>query len=101
MNADFEFHLLLASMTRNPVTIILFQSLSSVLTRDVLRQRRVMLHNFHESFDIINRNHVAIVKAVEERDGNAAYKAMSAHFSIWNQQFQLSSLLLKHAQGKN
>ena len=93
IKADYDFHLLLSAMTRNPVMVILFQSLSSVL-RDVLRQRRVLFHKSEKSSEIINRNHIAIVEAIKKRDPELALKAMTEHFSIWDQQYQLSTFMI-------
>ena len=89
IDADLEFHRLLATMTRNSAIMVLFQSISSVLG-DVVRQRRMLVHDNEHSFEAINNNHIAIVEAVEKRDPELARKAMAAHFNIWEQQYHLT-----------
>lgn len=89
IDADMAFHRLLATMTRNAAVMVLFQSISSVL-QDVVRQRRMLLQDYVESSEKISNNHIAIVEAVAKRDPELARKAMAAHFSIWEQQYNLS-----------
>lgn len=86
IEADFEFHRLLASVTRNAPIMILFQGMASVLF-DVVRQRRMILHGDEVASQKTSINHIAIVEALEKNDPELARRAMSAHFSIWDQQY--------------
>lgn len=86
IEADFEFHRFLASVTRNAPIMILFQGMASVLF-DVVRQRRMILHGDEVASQKTSINHRAIVEALEKNDPELARKAMSAHFSIWDQQY--------------
>lgn len=88
IEADHDFHLLLAAMTRNPVIVMLFQCLSSAL-RQVLHNR-IMLHGPHQSLAGIHRNHIAIVEAIEKRDSELAQKAMMDHFS----KYKIATLMI-------
>lgn len=85
ITADYEFHEQLAWMTRNPVIMMLFQGLASVL-KQVLHHRRVLVRRSSDSADQTNATHDAIVEALKARNPEAARQAMSAHFEIWNEQ---------------
>ena len=86
IEADFEFHRLLASITRNAPIMILFQGMASVL-RDVVRQRRTLLQEDEVASKKTSDNHITIVEALEKNDPELARKAMADHFSIWDQQY--------------
>ena len=92
VDADIKFHTLLAAMTRNPVIVILLQSLAPVL-RGVLLRRRSMVAHSHLSSSPMNTNHYPIVEALERRDPEAARQAMAAHFSYWHKEYQISAML--------
>lgn len=86
IEADFEFHRLLASITRNAPLMILFQGMASVL-HDVVRQRRMLLHEDEVASKKTSDNHITIIEALEKNDPELARKAMADHFSIWDQQY--------------
>ena len=85
IQADYEFHELLAIMTKNPAVLIIFQGLSSVLKK-VLHQRRILARQSKEAHKKTNETHIAIVAAVKTRDRELARQAMHDHFETWNQQ---------------
>lgn len=85
IQADYEFHELLAIMAKNPAVLIIFQGLSSVLKK-VLHQRRILARQSKEAHKKTNETHIAIVDAVKTRDRELARQAMHEHFETWNQQ---------------
>lgn len=85
IQADYEFHELLAIMAKNPAVLIIFQGLSSVLKK-VLHQRRILARQSREAQKKTNETHIAIVAAVKTRDRELARQAMHDHFETWNQQ---------------
>ncbi|HAO01680.1 FadR/GntR family transcriptional regulator [Vreelandella aquamarina] len=85
IQADYEFHELLAIMAKNPAVLIIFQGLSSVLKK-VLHQRRILARQSKEAHKKTNETHIAIVAAVKTRDRELARQAMHDHFETWNQQ---------------
>lgn len=87
--ADYEFHEQLAYMTRNPVVIMLFQGLASVL-KQVLHHRRVMVRRTPQGSTQTNATHDAIIEALRQHDPEAARQAMSTHFEVWNEQSLLA-----------
>lgn len=85
IQADYEFHELLAIMAKNPAVLIIFQGLSSVLKK-VLHQRRILARQSKEAQKKTNETHIAIVAAIKTRDRELARQAMHDHFETWNQQ---------------
>lgn len=85
VEADYEFHELLAIMAKNPAVLIIFQGLSSVLKK-VLHQRRILARQSQEAQKKTNETHIALVDAVKTRDRELARQVMHDHFETWNQQ---------------
>ncbi|MEB5837513.1 FCD domain-containing protein [Pantoea dispersa] len=94
VEADYQFHLILAGMTHNPVIMLFYQSIASFIS-DLLRKRRSIMKDMDESKTRINSNHKDIVQAIAVRDPEAARAAMRAHFSHWERENMLISLLMK------
>ncbi|SFU74727.1 FadR/GntR family transcriptional regulator [Halomonas korlensis] len=84
IQADYEFHEQLAIMAKNPVILIIFQGLSSVLKK-VLHQRRILARQSKDAQKKTNETHIAIVAALKTREREVARQAMHDHFEIWNQ----------------
>jgi GntR family transcriptional repressor for pyruvate dehydrogenase complex len=84
IQADYEFHELLAIMAKNPAVLIIFQGLSSVLKK-VLHQRRILARQSREAQKKTNETHTAIVDAIKTRNRESARQAMHSHFETWNQ----------------
>nr|WP_318384027.1 FCD domain-containing protein [uncultured Enterobacter sp.] len=85
VEADYQFHLMLAGMTHNPVLVLFYQSIASFI-RDILNKRRAIVSTVDQSKTRINTNHTAIVEAVARHDPQEAKKAMKAHFELWERE---------------
>ena len=85
VNADYQFHLTLASMTHNPVMVLFYQSIASFI-RDILIKRRTLVSAIDPNKTTVNSNHTAIVDAIAKHDPVAAKTAMKAHFEHWEQE---------------
>lgn len=94
VEADYQFHLVLAGMTHNPVIMLFYQSIASFIA-DLLRKRRSIMKGLDESETRINSNHKDIVEAIAARDPDAARVAMEAHFAHWERENMLMSLIMK------
>lgn len=81
--ADYDFHLFLARASSNPVLLLIFEGLASVL-RTMLKRRREVVKP-----ERTNCVHVAIVEALRKHDPDAAREAMVEHFHVWNQEWQM------------
>jgi len=92
VEADYNFHLVLASMTHNPVLVLFYQSIASFI-RDILNKRRAIVSTVDQDKTKINTNHTAIVDAVARRDPEAAKIAMQAHFELWERESILINLI--------
>lgn len=85
---DYLFHLTIAEATDNPLYVYIVTPLRSVITQSItaghlaqpseLAQRRILA------------DHRAILKAIAERNPEAATKAMQAHFSAASEALQQS-----------
>jgi len=93
VQADYQFHLVLAGMTHNPVIMLFYQSIASFIA-DLLRKRRSIMKDLNESETRINSNHKDIVEAIAARDPDAARTAMVAHFAHWERENMLMNLLM-------
>ena len=94
VEADYQFHLVLAGMTHNPVIMLFYQSIASFIA-DLLRKRRSIMKGLNESETRINSNHKDIVKAIAARDHDAARAAMKAQFAHWERENMLMNLLMQ------
>jgi len=94
VEADYQFHLVLAGMTHNPVIMLFYQSIASFIA-DLLRKRRSIMKDLNESETHINSNHKDIVQAIAARNPDAARAAMVAHFAHWERENMLMNLLMK------
>ncbi len=83
--ADHEFHLTLVRATQNPVMVLIVDGLSSVLW-DLLRRRRYKVRHAPRSFELTNRDHVPILRAIKNRDPDRAVAAVEEHFRIWSEE---------------
>jgi len=93
VQADYQFHLVLAGMTHNPVIMLFYQSIASFIA-DLLKKRRSIMKDLNESETRINSNHKDIVEAIAARDPDAARTAMVAHFAHWERENMLMNLLM-------
>lgn len=93
VQADYQFHLVLAGMTHNPVIMLFYQSIASFIA-DLLRKRRSIMKDMNESETCINSNHKDIVEAIAARDPDAAKAAMVAHFAHWERENMLMNMLM-------
>lgn len=85
VEADYNFHLLLAGMTHNPVLVLFYQSIASFI-RDILNKRRAIVSAVDQKKTKINTNHTAIVDAVARHHPEDAKKAMRTHFELWERE---------------
>ncbi|GAC1402896.1 MAG: FCD domain-containing protein [Candidatus Velthaea sp.] len=83
LDAEYEFHGLLATMTHSPVIELLMDGLSSVL-RQALRRRRYAVRSLPGSAERMDAIHLPIAKAIGRRDEDAAVAAMDEHFALWS-----------------
>ena len=92
VDADYQFHMVLAGMTHNPVIVLFYQSIASFI-RDILSKRRSIVSAIDQKKTQINSNHSAIVEAIAKRDGIAARHAMREHFEHWERERFLIDML--------
>lgn len=77
---DNQFHRLFAEATQNNVLLAMFDQLNSLRRAVVwgrLRERAEQPPKDHHSFE----EHAAILKSIEHRDGDLAYKLMRLHLT--------------------
>ena len=78
---DQEFHLIIASASRNRLILQLLQALSETLERFILNMRRNILTQ-EDRKDEVFRIHEDIVIALEKRHRGMAVQAMRDHFEL-------------------
>jgi DNA-binding FadR family transcriptional regulator len=88
LDADYAFHEKLAMMTRNPVIVLIYQCLASVLKQVLYRRRLIVFHSAQATL-AMNKTHIAIIEALKKRDPEQARQAMIRHFTVWNEQYFL------------
>jgi GntR family transcriptional regulator, transcriptional repressor for pyruvate dehydrogenase complex len=76
VESDLDFHLALAEATQNPIIPILIVSII-----DILREERKRTANTVGGLQRGQYYHKCILKAIEERDPDAARKAMREHLN--------------------
>jgi GntR family transcriptional repressor for pyruvate dehydrogenase complex len=74
IEADLDFHLALAEAAANPLILSLIDSIVGLL-----RQQRMKIFNVEGGPERGQVHHKRILEAVEQRDPNAARRAMRAH----------------------
>lgn len=92
VDADYQFHIVLAGMTHNPVIVLFYQSIASFI-RGILSKRRALVSAIDQTKTKINSNHHAIVEAIASRDVQSARLAMKAHFEHWEREKFLIDML--------
>ncbi|MBV9491823.1 MAG: FadR family transcriptional regulator [Verrucomicrobia bacterium] len=85
LEADYQFHMRLASSARNPVISIIIDGLSNVLRRTLYR-RHFLVRSVPGAATRTDASHGPIVDAIRARDPEAALAAMDAHFRIWDEE---------------
>jgi len=76
---DVLFHRYLAQCTHNPIFVLLIETLSGLL-RDTQRKSYIK-SGLHSSCD---GNHYSVLKAVKDRNAQAARRAMMEHLEVLN-----------------
>ncbi len=91
--ADYDFHVRLVRAAHNSVILMIVEGLSSVLW-ELLRQRRYKMRSSPLGFEITNRDHLPIVRAIKNRDPDGAVTAIDEHFRIWNEESRKAEEML-------
>ncbi len=86
IEADLDFHLLLAEAAANPIILWLIDSIVGVL-----REQRIRIFNVEGGPQRGQHHHKRILDAVEKRDAAKAREAMRAHLEQVRQDSQVAS----------
>ncbi|MFD2831564.1 FadR/GntR family transcriptional regulator [Corticicoccus populi] len=88
--ADYEFHVMIAKASSNPMLIELLENISGIMIEGMRETRRIWLYNKVETIQNIYEQHSAIYRAVRDGDAFGAEQAMHAHLD------SVEKTLLKH-----
>jgi GntR family transcriptional repressor for pyruvate dehydrogenase complex len=86
IEADLDFHLLLAEAAANPIILSLIDSIVGVL-----REQRMRIFNVEGGPQRGQHHHKKILDAIEKRDAAKAREAMRAHLEQVRQDSQVAS----------
>jgi GntR family transcriptional repressor for pyruvate dehydrogenase complex len=86
IEADLDFHLLLAEAAANPIILSLIDSIVGVL-----REQRIRIFNVEGGPQRGQHHHKRILDAIEKRDAAKAREAMRAHLEQVRQDSQVAS----------
>jgi len=88
--ADYAFHIAIAEATGNPLLINLMEDVSDTVIRTMKETRRIWLYETKKSIQKIYDEHKLILKAIKDKDGEAAGTHMYRHLK------EVEDLLLTH-----
>src|SRR5690625_1186655 len=88
--ADYAFHIAIAEETGNPLLINLMEDVSDTVIRTMKETRRIWLYETKKSIQKIYDEHKLILKAIKDKDGEAADTHMYRHLK------EVEDLLLTH-----
>ena len=88
--ADYDFHMAIAEATGNPLLINLMEDVSDTMIRTMKETRRIWLYETKKSIQKIYDEHKLILKAIKDKDGEAAGNNMYRHLK------EVEDLLLTH-----
>lgn len=77
--ADYDFHMAIAEATGNPLLINLMEDVSDTMIRTMKETRRIWLYENKKSIQKIYDEHKSILKAVKDKDAEAAGSNMYRH----------------------
>ena len=77
--ADYDFHMAIAEATGNPLLINLMEDVSDTMIRTMKETRRIWLYETKKSIQKIYDEHKSILKAVKDKDAEAAGSNMYRH----------------------
>ena len=88
--ADYDFHMAIAEATGNPLLINLMEDVSDTMIRTMKETRRIWLYETKKSIQKIYDEHKLILKAIKDKDAEAAGRNMYRHLK------EVEDLLLTH-----
>ena len=88
--ADYDFHMAIAEATGNPLLINLMEDVSDTMIRTMKETRRIWLYETKKSIQKIYDEHKLILKAIKDKNGEAAGNNMYRHLK------EVEDLLLTH-----
>lgn len=88
--ADYDFHMAIAEATGNPLLINLMEDVSDTMIRTMKETRRIWLYETKKSIQKIYDEHKLILKAIKDKDEEAAARNMYRHLK------EVEDLLLTH-----
>ncbi len=88
--ADYDFHMAIAEATGNPLLINLMEDVSDTMIRTMKETRRIWLYETKKSIQKIYDEHKLILKAIKDKDEEAAGRNMYRHLK------EVEDLLLTH-----
>lgn len=88
--ADYDFHMAIAEATGNPLLINLMEDVSDTMIRTMKETRRIWLYETKKSIQKIYDEHKLILKAIKDKDAEAAGRNMYRHLQ------EVEGLLLTH-----
>lgn len=77
--ADYDFHMAIAEATGNPLLINLMEDVSDTMIRTMKETRRIWLYETKKSIQKIYDEHKLILKAIKDKDAEAAGSNMYRH----------------------
>ena len=87
---DYDFHMAIAEATGNPLLINLMEDVSDTMIRTMKETRRIWLYETKKSIQKIYDEHKLILKAIKDKDEEAAGASMYRHLK------EVEDLLLTH-----
>lgn len=85
IDAQLQFHTVLARATRNPVIVILMNGIASVI-REVLGRRAAVIAPVRGSFGRIGQVYLNVVQTMRDREPDAARSAMQECYAMWRRE---------------
>ena len=85
IDAQLQFHTVMARATRNPVIVILMNGIASVI-REVLGRRAAVIAPVRGSFGRIGQVYLNVVQTMRDREPDAARSAMQECYAMWRRE---------------
>jgi len=77
--ADLQFHLAITEVSGNPMLISLMNHVSGLMEETMRETRRIWLFSKQTTIEALYEEHLAIYRAIEQQDEDAARKFMAIH----------------------
>jgi len=78
---DVDFHMAIAEASHNVALVHVMRGIFNLMRSNMMRSREV-LYRQPENVSLLDQQHAEIVKAIVDRDGDAARAAANLHLSF-------------------